>query len=71
METEIVEALATYEVIEDRAVSLQPIKRVGRPIDIANAVAFLASAAQASSLERCCMSVVAASADPLDPTARG
>jgi 3-oxoacyl-[acyl-carrier protein] reductase len=43
METEMVQALPTYEVIKDRAVSLQPIKRVGRPADVADAVAFLAS----------------------------
>ncbi len=43
METEMVQALPTYETIKERAVAMQPIKRVGRPDDIANAVAFLAS----------------------------
>ena len=43
IETEMVQALPTYETLKDRAVQAQPIKRVGRPEDIANAVAFLAS----------------------------
>ncbi len=43
IETEMVQALATYETIKDRAIQMQPIKRVGRPADIADAVAFLAS----------------------------
>ena len=43
METEMVQALATYESIKERAVAAQSIKRVGRPEDIADAVAFLAS----------------------------
>ncbi|MCO5397845.1 3-oxoacyl-ACP reductase FabG [Ralstonia soli] len=43
METEMVQALPTYEAIKERAVQMQPIKRVGQPADIANAVAFLAS----------------------------
>lgn len=43
METEMVQALATYETIKDAAVAAQPIKRVGKPADIADAVAFLAS----------------------------
>ncbi|RZL93127.1 MAG: glucose 1-dehydrogenase [Variovorax sp.] len=45
METEMVQALASYETIKTRAIEAQPIKRVGRPEDIANAVAFLASEA--------------------------
>lgn len=43
METEMVQALPTYETIKERAVAAQPIKRMGRPGDIADAVAFLAS----------------------------
>lgn len=43
METEMVQALPTYEAIKDQAVAAQPIKRVGKPDDIADAVAFLAS----------------------------
>ena len=43
METEMVQALATYETIKERAVAMQPIKRVGKPADIAHAVAYLAS----------------------------
>jgi 3-oxoacyl-[acyl-carrier protein] reductase len=43
METEMVQALATYETIKEAAVAAQPIKRVGKPDDIADAVAFLAS----------------------------
>lgn len=43
METEMVQALPTYETIKERAVQMQPIKRAGRPDDIADAVAFLAS----------------------------
>jgi len=43
METEMVQALPTYETIKERAIRMQPIKRVGRPTDIADAVAFLAS----------------------------
>ena len=43
METEMVQALPTYETIKDRALQMQPIKRPGRPDDVADAVAFLAS----------------------------
>jgi 3-oxoacyl-[acyl-carrier protein] reductase len=43
METEMVQALPTYETIKERAVQAQPIKRVGRPLDVANAAVFLAS----------------------------
>jgi 3-oxoacyl-[acyl-carrier protein] reductase len=43
METEMIQALATYEVIKERALSFQPVKRAGRPDDVADAVAFLAS----------------------------
>ena len=43
METEMVRALPTYETIKERAVQMQPIKRVGKPADIADAVAFLVS----------------------------
>jgi 3-oxoacyl-[acyl-carrier protein] reductase len=45
METEMVQALATYETIKERAIQAQPVKRVGRPEDVAHAVAFLASEA--------------------------
>jgi 3-oxoacyl-[acyl-carrier protein] reductase len=43
METEMVQALATYETIKERALQMQPVKRAGRPDDVADAVAFLAS----------------------------
>ncbi len=43
IETEMVQALPTYEAIKERAVQMQPVKRVGRPSDIADMVAFLAS----------------------------
>lgn len=43
MDTEMVQALPTYETIKERAVAMQPIKRAGHPDDIADAVAFLAS----------------------------
>lgn len=43
IETEMIQALPTYEAIKERAISAQPVKRVGRPDDIADAIAFLAS----------------------------
>lgn len=43
METEMIRALDTYEVIKERAVKMQSIKRPGSPDDVADAVAFLAS----------------------------
>lgn len=43
IETEMVKELPTYEVLKERAIQAQPIKRAGLPQDIANAVAFLAS----------------------------
>lgn len=43
IETEMIQALPTYETIKERALQMQPVKRVGRPSDIADAVAFLAS----------------------------
>jgi len=43
MESEMTQALSTYEVIKEKAIQVQPVKRVGRPEDVADAVAFLAS----------------------------
>lgn len=43
METEMIQALPTYEVIKERALAMQPVKRPGKPEDVADAVAFLAS----------------------------
>jgi 3-oxoacyl-[acyl-carrier protein] reductase len=43
METEMIQALPTYEAIKERALQMQPVKRPGRPSDVADAVAFLAS----------------------------
>lgn len=43
IETEMIQALPAYEAIKERALRAQPIKRPGRPADIADAIAFLAS----------------------------
>lgn len=43
METEMIQALPTYETIKERALQMQPIKRAGLPGDVADAVAFLVS----------------------------
>lgn len=43
METEMIQALPTYEAIKERAIAAQPVKRAGQPGDVADAVAFLAS----------------------------
>ena len=43
METEMIQALPTYETIKEKAIAAQPVKRAGRPDDVADAVAFLAS----------------------------
>lgn len=43
METDLVKTLPTYQIIRDRALEAQPIKRAGVPDDVADAVAFLAS----------------------------
>jgi 3-oxoacyl-[acyl-carrier protein] reductase len=43
IETEMIQALPTFESIKERALNAQPIKRAGRPEDIADAIAFLAS----------------------------
>ncbi|MEU8877128.1 3-oxoacyl-ACP reductase FabG [Streptomyces javensis] len=43
METEAVRSLDHYEKIREKAVAAQPLRRTGRPEDIADAVAFLAS----------------------------
>jgi 3-oxoacyl-[acyl-carrier protein] reductase len=43
IDTEMIQALATYEVIKERAIQAQSVKRVGKPEDVADAVAFLAS----------------------------
>jgi len=41
--TEMVQALPTYEKIKARAIDAQPVKRLGDPTDVADAVAFLVS----------------------------
>jgi 3-oxoacyl-[acyl-carrier protein] reductase len=43
METEMIQALPTYEAIKEKALLAQPVKRPGRPEDVADAVAFLCS----------------------------
>lgn len=43
METEMVKELPTYDIIKAKAIAANPIKRAGRPSDVADAVAFLAS----------------------------
>lgn len=43
METEMIQALPTYETIKERALAMQSVKRPGLPADVADAVAFLAS----------------------------
>ncbi len=43
IETEMVQSLPNYDAIKERTIKNTPIQRVGRPTDIADAVAFLAS----------------------------
>jgi 3-oxoacyl-[acyl-carrier protein] reductase len=43
METEMIQALDSYETIKERALKAQPVKRPGLPDDVADAVAFLVS----------------------------
>ena len=43
IESEMVQALDTYEIIKERALKVQPVKRPGTPEDVADAIAFLAS----------------------------
>lgn len=43
METEMTRALPTYDVIKERALKMQPVKRAGQPEDVADAIAFLVS----------------------------
>jgi 3-oxoacyl-[acyl-carrier protein] reductase len=43
IDTEMIQALPTYETIKERALQVQPVKRLGKPADVADAIAFLAS----------------------------
>jgi len=43
METAMVQALGTFEAIKEKAIAAQPVKRIGTPEDVADAIAFLAS----------------------------
>ena len=43
METEMTRSLSTYDVIKERALKMQPVKRAGQPEDVADAIAFLVS----------------------------
>jgi 3-oxoacyl-[acyl-carrier protein] reductase len=43
VETEGMLALANYDVLKERSIAKSPLKRVGSPSEIADAVAFLAS----------------------------
>lgn len=43
IDNEMIQALDTYDIIKERALKAQPIKRPGSPDDVADAVAFLAS----------------------------
>jgi len=43
IETELVKALPTYELLRDAALARNPVPRLGRPEDIADAILFLAS----------------------------
>ena len=43
IDTEMIQALPTYAAIKERSQQIQPIKRVGRLEDVADAVTFLAS----------------------------
>ena len=45
IDTEMVQTLPTYQALKERAIQAQPVKRLGRPQDVADAVAFLASEA--------------------------
>ncbi|MBX6378830.1 MAG: SDR family oxidoreductase, partial [Clostridia bacterium] len=42
-ETELVRSHPKYDMIRDMALKNQPLQRLGQPVDIANAVLFLAS----------------------------